>query len=192
MTVPTAISIKGAPLVPADEWAEGSSSHSISNVNSGGAAAAGKISLPSLARPRHSEIRFARSPYLSATPQTVAPGSSVYATMRALRSSGHRRRPVAESSTPPDRKKLQCIIHGETPSLFQTSEGFAKLTAQKKVGAETVCTEPSLEPLRLRGFHSPSPSSARCVKMLATSQNHVSLASVPFSPTHEAPIGRKG
>ena len=138
MTVPTAISIKGAPPVPADERAEGSSSHSISDVNPDGAAAAGKISLPSFARRRHSEIRFARSPYLPATPQTVAPGSSVSATMRALRSSGHRRRPVAESSTPPDRKNSNVSSMEKLLPYSRTAKASQNSRFRKRWGPDTV------------------------------------------------------
>ena len=70
----------------------------------GGPSDAGRTSFPSFARRRHSESRFARSPYLSATPRTVAPGSRVSATICALSSSGHRRRPAVELSPPHDRK----------------------------------------------------------------------------------------
>lgn len=63
------------------DLAAGHSSHSISGANPTDPSAAGRTSLPSFARRRHSETRFACSPYLPATQRTVAPGSSVSATI---------------------------------------------------------------------------------------------------------------
>ena len=103
-TAPTAIRTSRPAATPSASGAGLCASHAASGANPGGPSAAGKTSLASFARRRQSETRLARTPYRSATTRTVTPGSSVSATIRALRSSGHRRRHPAEPTAPPGRK----------------------------------------------------------------------------------------
>src|SRR6056297_1512131 len=133
VTSPTAISIKGAPAVDvASGEASGCpSSHSTSGANPGGHSDAGRTSLPSLARRRHSESRFARSPWRAATLRTVAPGSSVSATICALSPSGHRRRPATELSAPLKRKN-SCVSSTEKLLPYSKTETDSQKSYARK------------------------------------------------------------
>lgn len=113
---------------------------SISVANSTGPSGAGRTSRPFLAIVRHDDTWFAGSTCRRATPFTIAPGTSVSATIRAFSSSGHcrfrRLRPAAERTsnmvsmenlrpdyhTPPMRRSGR-LLEGEVPRTLTIGSG---------------------------------------------------------------------
>ena len=103
----------------------------------------GRTSFPFRARPRHCERCRAINPCLSALSQTRAPGTGLSATIRALTSSGHRRRPVGPSKTSMRETPLRlgtsirCSIWCSTANLPQTQlqDGMPEIRLIRNHGA---------------------------------------------------------
>ena len=110
------------------------SARTTSGANSTASSAAGRTRRPSRARRRQRDNWVSCMPYRRATPRTVAPASSVSATIRALSSDGQRRRP-------PDTGSISTLLRVEIEVCIQTlapayiAEGNRKSELQVEDGA---------------------------------------------------------
>ena len=86
-------------LVPAGSRSGRSSSRTTTAANDGAVSDAGKTRRPSRAMRRQHDNSVSCTPYPRATSRTVAPSSSVSATIRAFKSAGQTRRPPRNGST---------------------------------------------------------------------------------------------
>ena len=95
------------------------SDRTISGANSTAASTAGRTRAPSRARRRQRDNCVSCMPYRRATPRTVAPASSVSATICALSSDGQRRRPPNTGSTSTLlRVEIEVCIQTLTPTCI--------------------------------------------------------------------------